>query len=113
MRRLRRPSPQTVDVLSALADKAPGWSHGYELTKQVGLKAGTMYPILIRLAERGLVESRWETDAPTVRPPRHLYRLSAAGAELLDGLRANAAMADSVARPAPRAVPLEGGGSFA
>ncbi len=113
MSRFRRPSPQTTGVLSALAETAPDWSHGYELTKQLGLKAGTMYPILIRLAERGLVESRWETDAPAGRPARHLYRLSAEGAELLDGLRPSAAAMDAATSRRARTVPLDTGGALA
>jgi len=82
MARVRRLSPQTAAVLSALADAGDGWSHGYDLCRALGLKAGTVYPILIRLTERGQVETSWETDPPRGRPARHLYRLSAAGAEL-------------------------------
>jgi DNA-binding PadR family transcriptional regulator len=81
MTRARRPSPQTVAVLDALAAKASDWAHGYDLCRVLDLKAGTVYPILMRLAERGLVETAWEDDPPQGRPPRHLYRLSAAGAE--------------------------------
>jgi DNA-binding PadR family transcriptional regulator len=47
-----------------------------------------MYPILMRLADRGQVETAWEQDPPRGRPPRHLYRLSPAGAELVAALRA-------------------------
>ncbi|MGO9957041.1 MAG: helix-turn-helix transcriptional regulator [Solirubrobacteraceae bacterium] len=38
-----------------------------------------LYPILMRLSDRGLLESGWEPDAPLGRPPRHLHRLTAAG----------------------------------
>lgn len=81
MRRVRRPSPQTVAVLLAIAEDPARWCHGYELCRTLGLRAGTVYPILIRLAERGYVETSWEREVPSGRPPRHLYRLSAAGAE--------------------------------
>jgi PadR family transcriptional regulator, regulatory protein PadR len=81
MTRARRPSPQTVAVLLAIADDPDRWCHGYDLCRALALKAGTVYPILIRLAERGYVETSWEQAIPTGRPPRHLYRLSAAGAE--------------------------------
>jgi PadR family transcriptional regulator, regulatory protein PadR len=81
MARVRRPSPQTVAVLLTIAEDPDGWCHGYDLCREVGLKAGTVYPILIRLAERGYVEASWEQDVPQGRPPRHLYRLSAAGAD--------------------------------
>lgn len=87
----RRPSPQTTAVLLALGEQATGWNHGYDLCRTLELKAGTVYPILIRLAERGLVETAWEQDPPQGRPARHLYRLSAAGAEFLTGLRATRA----------------------
>jgi PadR family transcriptional regulator, regulatory protein PadR len=89
--RTRRPSPQTVAVVLALAENASGWRHGYDLCKQLGLKAGTIYPILMRLHERGQVETTWETDPPTGRPARHLYRLSGAGAKLAEELGAAAA----------------------
>jgi DNA-binding PadR family transcriptional regulator len=82
--RPRTPSPQTVAVLQELLARPGEWRHGYELGQQVGLKAGSLYPILIRLADRGLLEAGWETpgDAPAGRPPRHLYRLTGTGEEL-------------------------------
>jgi PadR family transcriptional regulator PadR len=80
--RTRRPSPQTVLVLAALAADPSAWRHGYELGQEVGLKAGSLYPILMRLSDRGLLEATWETDSPPGRPPRHLYRLTSAGAQL-------------------------------
>ncbi|MEV7965879.1 PadR family transcriptional regulator [Sphaerisporangium sp. NPDC088356] len=76
---VRRPSRQTVVVLSALAADPATWRYGYELGQEVGLKAGSLYPILMRLCDRQLLEHAWETDAPPGRPPRHLYRLTAAG----------------------------------
>ncbi len=84
MARTRRPSPQTVAVLQALLADPETWRYGYELAQEVGLKAGSLYPILIRLADRGLLEASWEVLAgePAGRPPRHLYRLTGDGREL-------------------------------
>jgi PadR family transcriptional regulator, regulatory protein PadR len=96
MTRTRRLSAQTVAVLYALAEQLSTWRHGYELGQQVGLKAGSLYPILIRLSDRGLLEAIWETDPPSGRPPRHLYRLTHAGARLA------AEVAESAINPAPR-----------
>jgi PadR family transcriptional regulator PadR len=80
--RSRRPSAQTIAVVLALAETPTIWRYGYELCQQLGLKAGSMYPILMRLADRGLLETAWETDAPAGRPPRHLYRLTGPGRAL-------------------------------
>lgn len=104
MVRDRRPSPQTAAVLSALATSGEDWSHGYDLCRNLGLKAGTVYPILIRLTERGLVETSWETDPPRGRPARHLYRLSTIGAEFARTVAATARAQRST--PAPGAARL-------
>ena len=72
-------SVQTLLVLRALSVQPADWRHGYDLAKQTGLKSGTLYPILVRLADRRLVEARWEEGRPAGRPPRHLYRLSTEG----------------------------------
>jgi PadR family transcriptional regulator len=84
---MRRPSPQTASVLLALAEQRAEWAHGYDLCGRLGLKAGTVYPILIRLADRGQVETTWEQNPPQGRPARHLYRLSEAGAAVVAELR--------------------------
>jgi DNA-binding PadR family transcriptional regulator len=82
MQRNRPPSEQTISVLLALAEEPAAWRHGYDLCQQTGLKAGSMYPILIRLADRGLLDTAWESEIPSGRPPRHLYRLTPAGADI-------------------------------
>ena len=78
----RRPSPQAVALLRALAADPKRWRYGYELGQEVGLKAGTLYPILMRLSDRGLLEAAWEIDPPAGRPSRHLYRILSDGLEL-------------------------------
>ena len=91
MQRNRQPSEQTTIVLLALSEDPAAWRHGYDLCQQTGLKAGSMYPILIRLADRRLLETTWETDIPVGRPPRHLYRPTDAGLELATELAATQA----------------------
>jgi PadR family transcriptional regulator PadR len=93
MKRIRQPSTQTTAVLLALAEDPDAWRYGYELCQETGLKAGSMYPILMRLTDRGLLETDWESDAPVGRPPRHLYRLTDSGLELASELAATAAHA--------------------
>jgi DNA-binding PadR family transcriptional regulator len=82
MERYRRPSAQTTSVILALAERPTKWRYGYDLCQETGLMAGSMYPILMRLADRGLLETTWECDAPAGRPPRHLYRLTGPGRAL-------------------------------
>jgi hypothetical protein len=63
-------------VLAVLCDQPLMWRHGYDIAREVGLKSGTLYPILIRLADRGWLEACWEDEQPAGRPRRHLYRLT-------------------------------------
>lgn len=105
MNNSRRPSTQTTAVLLALAEAPTAWRYGYDLCQQLGLKAGSMYPILMRLADRGLLETAWENDAPAGRPSRHLYRLTGPGLELAAELAATPARTAERARQRPR---LEG-----
>ena len=76
---------------------AKDWKYGYDMSRDTGLKSGTLYPILMRLAEAGALETKWEEPEPG-RPPRHMYRLTGEG---LRYARENAAVSKRVpARPA-------------
>jgi PadR family transcriptional regulator PadR len=72
-------SNQTLAVLADLYATPAQWRHGYGIARDTGLKSGTLYPVLLRLAERSLVEARWEDEQPAGRPRRHLYRLTPEG----------------------------------
>jgi PadR family transcriptional regulator len=96
-------SAQTLTVLADLCTTPWQWRHGYGIAKDTGLKSGTLYPILIRLADRGLVEACWEDEQPAGRPRRHLYRLTpeglaAAGAALAQADSNSKAPADARVR---------------
>jgi PadR family transcriptional regulator PadR len=73
-------SDETRLLFSALLDTPRSWRYGYELSKATGLGSGTLYPMLTRLAGRGLLESRWRAPEIPGVPPRHVYRLNARGA---------------------------------
>jgi DNA-binding PadR family transcriptional regulator len=79
MTRTRRLSPQAHAVLEALANRPSDWLYGLELAALTRLKSGSLYPILIRLADRGLLQSRWLDPTEQGRPPRHAYRITTAG----------------------------------
>ena len=73
-----RLSPQTLLVLDAFLQQAEEWKYGYDLSRSTGLKSGTLYPILMRMAERNLLETQWEAGEPG-KPPRHMYRFTPEG----------------------------------
>jgi len=76
-----RLSPQTLLLLERFLSRPAAWRYGYELSRETGLKSGTLYPILMRLAEHSLLETKWVTTEDGV-PPRHTYRLTPKGMEL-------------------------------
>lgn len=82
MARNRRPSKQMLVLLEAMSARTQQWRHGYDLMKETGLSSGTLYPLLIRMADKGLIEAEWREPAQVGRPARHAYRLTAAGIAL-------------------------------
>jgi DNA-binding PadR family transcriptional regulator len=74
-----RLSFQTRVLLSALLERPSQWRYGYDLSRETELKAGTLYPILMRLGDAGWLETRWEESSAPGRPPRHMYRLTPDG----------------------------------
>ena len=72
----------TALVLHAVAS---GFRYGFDIIEASGLASGTVYPILRRLEESGLLRSRWEavqTARDDQRPPRRYYQITGSGAEL-------------------------------
>jgi len=91
-------SRQTVQLLEVLLSQSSNWHYGYDLSRETGLKSGTLYPILVRLSDRGWLETRWEASEQEGRPPRHLYRLTGAG---LKAARTHAAASRFSSSPSP------------
>jgi DNA-binding PadR family transcriptional regulator len=87
-------------LVSSFAREPSAWRYGYELCQELGIKPGSMYPILMRLADRGLLETAWETDGQPGRPPRHLYRLTRAGVAFAADLAPPSPVPADVARTA-------------
>jgi PadR family transcriptional regulator, regulatory protein PadR len=93
---------QTALVLEALA---AGRHHGWDIMDATDLPSGTVYPILRRIEEEGLVRAKWEREGAArreQRPPRRYYELTAAGhdrlAEARRRFRAMAALGAHMAR---------------
>jgi PadR family transcriptional regulator, regulatory protein PadR len=72
----------TAIVLHAVAS---GFRYGFDIMDASGLPSGTVYPILRRLEDAGLLRSRWEkieTARDEQRPPRRYYQITGAGARV-------------------------------
>jgi transcriptional regulator len=78
-------------LILALLDARP--RHGYEIGKliearsngRITFRIGSLYPVLVRLEDRGLISGRWMEKAGERR--RRFYRLTAAGRAVLDRQR--------------------------
>jgi PadR family transcriptional regulator PadR len=76
-----RMSSQTLQVLESFMESPRSWRYGYDLSRETELKAGTLYPILMRLTGYELLEAQWMT-AEEGTPPRHMYRLTPKGVQV-------------------------------
>ena len=75
----RRPSSQTLAVSALFLESTSQWHHGYDISKRLRIVSGTLYPLLMRLHDRGHLETRWTESETPGRPARHMYRLTAPG----------------------------------
>jgi PadR family transcriptional regulator, regulatory protein PadR len=76
----RKRSTQTQLVFQAFLDSPGDETYGFELAQATGLPSGTIYPILGRLADEGLVKSRWEeVETKAQRRRRRYYELTGEG----------------------------------
>jgi DNA-binding MarR family transcriptional regulator len=83
MARDRSLSLHAWTLLEFLAEMSGEWGYGYEIIRFSGLQSGTLYPLLIRLEAKGLLQAKWQPPISPGRPPRHAYRLTAAGRALV------------------------------
>jgi PadR family transcriptional regulator PadR len=83
MARDRSLSLHAWTLLDFLAEMSGEWGYGYEIIRFSGLQSGTLYPLLIRLEAKGLLQAKWQPPTSPGRPPRHAYRLTAAGRALV------------------------------
>jgi len=76
----------TLAVLSQLDEEQYGYSLIQRLS-ELGLivEQGTLYPLLRRLEDQGLLQSDWRVEESR---PRRYYRISPVGEELLPVLKA-------------------------
>jgi DNA-binding PadR family transcriptional regulator len=71
-------------TLSQLGEPKYGYALIDDLSRQgLVIEQGTLYPLLRRLEEQGLLESEWNVDGSR---PRRYYVISSAGREILQDL---------------------------
>lgn len=76
---------QIMIVLHALKDMQYGYSLLQVLNdKNVNIEAGTLYPLLRRLDQQGLLDSIWDTSESR---PRKYYKLNEEGTQILEALK--------------------------
>ena len=82
----------TAELL-VLAQLEQGPRHGYEIARRIEIRSGgivsfnvaSLYPVLYRLENRGLISGRWVEKAGQRR--RRYYQLTAAGRKTLAAQR--------------------------
>jgi DNA-binding PadR family transcriptional regulator len=93
-------------VLRVLTADPSAQHYGYDLMTAARLPSGTLYPMLARLQQEGLVQSEWEAQREDAggRPPRKYYRLTAEGVRVarLELAHASAPARRAAQRPAAR-----------
>lgn len=77
----KRVTQPTLDVLDALLNAEGLELHGWAIIKTTKRAGPTVYKILERLTDGGLVTARWEREHPELgKPRRRFYRLTPTGA---------------------------------
>jgi PadR family transcriptional regulator PadR len=75
-----------LTVLSQLDEEQYGYSLAQRLADQgLEIDQGTLYPLLRRLEEQGMLDSEWSVEGPR---PRRYYRLYDTGRKTLETLKA-------------------------
>ena len=74
----------TLPTAMVLLAVSRNYRYGFDISDVTGLPSGTVYPVLRRLEEAGLLRSRWEaaqTARAEQRPPRRYYTVTTSGAQ--------------------------------
>lgn len=90
VKELKRGTLEMV-ILSLLSESQ---QYGYQLVSEIdrrsqgmfGLAEGSLYPVLYRLEDGGLIEARWE-EREGRGVPRKYYCVTAAGLDMLEQLK--------------------------
>jgi hypothetical protein len=72
-----------LKVLRVLLEDPTAKHYGFKVGRAAGLSGGSLYPLLGRLEQAGMLASGWEDVNPSAvgRPRRRLYWLTSEGAD--------------------------------
>lgn len=72
---------QGLRVLRLFLEEPTRSRSGADILRTTRLLSGTLYPLLIRFEDSGLLKSKWEKEKPEVlgRPRRRVYWITASG----------------------------------
>lgn len=79
-RRHQRAEEARPRVLAAILADPARRHYGYELSKELGIRGGHLYPALHGLLADGLIADGWEDDTVD-RPPRRYYQAPLPGGQ--------------------------------
>ena len=74
----------TLPTAMVLMAVSRNFRYGFDISDATGLPSGTVYPVLRRLEDAGLLRSRWEAPQAAraeQRPPRRYYTVTGAGTQ--------------------------------
>jgi PadR family transcriptional regulator PadR len=99
-----RLTQHSLTVLKLFADNPGDRLSGAEVMRLTRLLSGTLYPILLRFEECGLLESVWEEGSPQAlgRPRKRLYAITPKGADLCRAVISDLMMSRRITGMVPR-----------
>jgi PadR family transcriptional regulator PadR len=74
----------TLPTAMVLLAVSRNYRYGFDISDATGLPSGTVYPVLRRLEDAGLLRSQWESAEiarAEQRPPRRYYTVTGSGAQ--------------------------------
>jgi PadR family transcriptional regulator PadR len=80
-RKPRRITDETAAVLSLFVDQPQRSLYGLEIITETSIPSGSLYPILLRLEARGVIDGVWEEidEAAAGRRRRRYHRITSDG----------------------------------
>lgn len=78
-------SGKSMEILLILASDPDREYSGYEIGKQLSMPSGTLYPLLLKIEQAGLLTTKWEDGDPKIlgRPRRRYHKISGQGVRSL------------------------------